>query len=264
MKITVFTSNQPRHISLIESLGEIADVVYAVQECTTVFPGRVQDFYNESEVMTHYFDRVRDAEQQVFGTIRFGPDNARHLSLKSGDLNQVDLECLAPALSSDFYVVFGASYIKGDLCDILVKQKAINIHMGVSPYYRGSSSNFWALYDGRAHFVGATIHYLSAGLDSGPILFHVLPEAQAVDPFLLGMLVVRAAHRSVVECLNGGGPSVHEAVPQNRTQEIRYTRSTDFTDAVAKDYLSSLATPESVKAMLERRDASLFIRPYIT
>ena len=45
MNITVFTSNQPRHISLINSLARISDRVYAIQECNTVFPGEVKDFY---------------------------------------------------------------------------------------------------------------------------------------------------------------------------------------------------------------------------
>lgn len=51
MNITVFTSNQPRHISLINSLARISDRVYAIQECNTVFPGEVKDFYDNSDVM---------------------------------------------------------------------------------------------------------------------------------------------------------------------------------------------------------------------
>ena len=51
MKITVFTSNQPRHLSLIKDLSIIADEVYAIQECNTVFPGEVKDFFDNSEIM---------------------------------------------------------------------------------------------------------------------------------------------------------------------------------------------------------------------
>ena len=39
MKITVFTSNQPRHLYLIQQLVSICDEVYAIQEYNTVFPG---------------------------------------------------------------------------------------------------------------------------------------------------------------------------------------------------------------------------------
>ena len=33
--------------------------------------------------------------------------------------------------------------------------------MGLSPFYRGSSCNFWAIKDKKPEFVGSTIHYLS-------------------------------------------------------------------------------------------------------
>ena len=113
MKITVFTSNQPRHISLIENLASIADKVFAIQECNTVFPGQVEDFFKRSEVMQRYFKNVIDAEKRVFGTSRFLPSNVQSLSLKSGDLNKLEMNILDPALQSDYYVVFGSSYIKG-------------------------------------------------------------------------------------------------------------------------------------------------------
>ena len=69
-----------------------------------------------------------------------------------------------------------AVYIKGPLVNFLIKKKAINIHMGISPYYRGADCNFWAMYDGNSHLVGATIHMLSKGLDSGSILYHAMSK----------------------------------------------------------------------------------------
>ena len=154
MRITVFTSNQPRHVALIESLTTIADEVFAVQECNTVFPGEVPDFFRRSEVMQDYFGRVISAERQVFGGPRFAPARARQLPVKMGDLNRLTMDVFAPALASDVYIVFGATWIKGMLCEHLVAHRAYNIHMGVSPYFRGSSTNFWALYDGRPEYVG--------------------------------------------------------------------------------------------------------------
>ena len=48
--------------------------------------------------------------------------------------------------------------------------------MGISPYYRGTDCNFWAMYDNNPHLVGSTIHLLTKGLDSGPILYHALSK----------------------------------------------------------------------------------------
>ena len=111
MKITVFTSNQPRHISLINRLAGIADAVYCIQESNTVFPGQVKDFYKKSDIMRTYFESVMSAERSIFGGLGFFAPNVRSLSIKSGDLNSLPFDVISDAMSSDVYVVFGASYI---------------------------------------------------------------------------------------------------------------------------------------------------------
>lgn len=263
MKITVFTSNQPRHISLIESFASIADEVFAIQECNTVYPGRVNDFFEKTDIMQDYFSHVIAAEREVFGNLKFTSNNVTQLVLKSGDLNMVDIETLSPALSSDYYIIFGSSYIKGPLCDFLVENSAINIHMGVSPHYRGSSCNFWALYDGNPEFVGATIHMLSQGLDSGDMLFHAFPKAEAIDPFIIGMKAVKSAHNSLVEYIKTGFIKELTPVKQNKEFEIRYTRNKDFNDEVVKKYLENQLKPIDIKNRLENRDVSRFLHPYV-
>lgn len=263
MRIAVFTSNQPRHIALIETLARVADTVYAVQECVTTFPGQVEDFFRRSDVMRDYFARVQAAEREEFGAVRFLPSRVRSMSLKLGDLSRVGLRDLQPALSADVFVVFGASYIRGPLCDALVARNAINIHMGVSPLYRGSSTNFWALYDERPEYVGATIHKLTKGLDSGPILWHAFPPPAASDPFTLGMRAVRAAQASVAQRIRERVIETIEPTPQDRGLEMRYTRNADFTDDVAAEYLRRLMSPDQIAERLAARSHPALIDPWI-
>jgi folate-dependent phosphoribosylglycinamide formyltransferase PurN len=239
MKITVFSSNQPRHISLAKEFGRIADEVFFISEVNTVFPGKVADFFKRTEVMRNYFDNVIKSERNIFGDIGFLPSNVHTLSIKSGDLNLLNRGQLEEALKSDVYVVFGASYIKGWLIDFLVQNGALNIHMGISPFYRGSSCNFWALYDNNPSYVGATIHMLSKGLDSGDMLFHCLPEfTDGVSPFDFTMQSVNAAHHGLCQSINDRSVFSMERVAQDKNEELRYTRNSDFTDEVADDFLS--------------------------
>ena len=79
MKITIFTSNQPRHLSLIEKLSTISNELYAVIEANTIFPGKIADFFKKSEVMQQYFNKVMDAEKKVFGDVKFIPKNCNAL-----------------------------------------------------------------------------------------------------------------------------------------------------------------------------------------
>lgn len=263
MNVTVFTSNQPRHLNLINSLAEIFDEVYAVQEVTTLFPGEVADFYQKTDVMQRYFANVMAAEKEVFGDASFVKKNVRTISMKFGDLNKINPNIIKPALNSDRFVVFGSSYIKGELCDHLVQKNAVNIHMGISPYFRGNSCNFWALQKGYYDYVGATIHKLTKGLDSGPMLFHTLPKAENISPFVLGMKAVKVAHDGLVDVLSKNKINQIEPVPQNRKDEIFYSKKTDFTDQVAQDFLDNPISNEAVNQKIKNRDLSKFYNAYV-
>ena len=262
MNITVFTSSQPRHMALIEGLADLADVLYACMEVNTLFPGRVEDFYKRSEVMQAYFARVIDAERAEFGDPRFLPENVRALPMKMGDLNMLEPTWLRQAMDSELFIVFGASFIRMPLIDPLVERRALNLHMGTSPYYRGTACNFWALYDGKPDYVGATVHLLTRGLDSGPMLCHALPgpqDAKGLDGFALGMRAVRVGIDGLVSLVRDSCWRHLEAVPQERSMEIRYTRNRDFTDQVAAEYLSNVPSAEAIEVAVRNRDSSRFM-----
>jgi hypothetical protein len=260
MRITIFTGNQPRHLALVNLVAERTNSVYAVLECTTLFPGTVPDFFKKSEVMREYFGHVQRAERSLFGDSMFNAKNIQTLSVKSGDLNMLNQQHLSAALESDVYIIFGSSFIKGWLADFLVSHNAINVHMGVSPYYRGNSCNFWALYDERPELVGATIHLLSQGLDSGPMLYHALPVFTGEDPFLFTMKAVGVAQQSLVDLLFSGDLFTMEPVIQDRTHEVRYSRNADFTDEVAWTYLRSKMATQQIGTLLNTAPLPSLVR----
>ena len=238
MKITIFSSNQPRHLNLANEFSKISDQVFLISEVSTVFPGQVDDFVKKSQIMQIYFQNVISSERKIFGDIRFLPDNVRTLSIKSGDLNKLEKEQLTQALNSDMYIVFGSSFIKGWLIDFLIQKRAINIHMGLSPYYRGSSCNFWALYDNNPSYVGATIHLLSKGLDNGDMLFHCVPKLRPKDStFDFTMRSVLVAHQALVSSIQNKSIFSFPAVIQDKSKEVRYTKDRDFNDKIAKEFL---------------------------
>jgi methionyl-tRNA formyltransferase len=135
--------------------------------------------------------------------------------------------------------------------------------MGVSPEYRGTATNFWPLWDGRAHLVGATLHLLSRGLDSGDIVRHAFPPRRPTEPFRLGMLAVRAGQLALLEELRQGPVKESAAVAQDRRQELRYSRKSDFTDQVAEQYLARLPGSEEVGSAMEQWDPRDYVRPFV-
>ena len=251
MKITVFTGNQPRHLSLINRLAAVSETTYAILECNTVFPGFVQDFFSKSETFKEYFSEVLSAEEKYFGTSTFTAKNVKSLAIKSGDLNLLQPRHLVPALESDMYIVFGSSFIKGWLIDFLTKNHAVNIHIGLSPYYRGSSCNFWALYDGKPEYVGATIHFLSKGLDSGPIIYHAVPNLDDENPFEFTMRSVVVAQETLTEKIMNSELFNSAPIPQSKDLQIRYSTNIEFTDEIAAEFLSRKLDNTNLKLLLK-------------
>lgn len=214
--------------------------------------------------MKAYFAQVQSAESVEFGHPRFLPSNVRVLPMKSGDLNMLDKSSLEGALASDLAVVFGASYIRAPLIEALIELGALNIHMGTSPYYRGSSCNFWALYDERPEYVGATIHMLGRGLDSGSILCHALPEVsdgEDLDGFLLGMRAVKSSISTLINLVKNPNWRDLEPVKQDRSLEFRYTKNNDFTDSIASEYLARVPSSTSIHRAIQNRDLNRFLLP---
>lgn len=263
MRIGVVCGNQPRHLALLKALSQVSGEVFALQECTTAFPGIVEDFFRRSPVMQDYFGRVIEAERKIFGNVQFVPSNVRTLAVKMGDLMGLNEDVLEPLVNADVVVVFGSSYIKSPLVEHFIRAKAVNIHMGISPYYRGSSCNFWALYDGRADLVGATVHMLSKGLDSGEIIFHALPEPAATDPWEFTMGAVKAAIEGLAERIASNDLLAHSPVAQDRSLLIRYSRNAEFTDEVAAEFMSRNLGPAEIERQASRSGRRELVRPFV-
>ncbi len=258
MKITLLTSNDSRHNYFINLLSEISDELFVIQECGTIFQGVVPGHYPKSETMEKYFTQVRKAQNLFFGNsyVNNKLRNIKIFPMLMGDLTKCNLNLLSDFLKSDIYIVFGSSYIKGDLVNFLVSKRAINIHMGVSPYYRGCDCNFWALNDKNPHLVGSTIHLLSKGLDNGPMLYHAMSKIKT-DPFEYTMSTVKSALHSIVERIKNKTLFKFQILEQDKSKEIRYSKSIDFSEEVIKNYFSS-----KIDLSIKNFDNSLLKDPF--
>ncbi len=71
------------------------------------------------------------------------------------------------ACSPDLLVLGGTGILRAPLLAV-PPRGTINAHPGLLPRLRGSSSVAWALF--RDLPIGSTVHYVDAGIDTGPIL----------------------------------------------------------------------------------------------
>ena len=232
MKITIFTSDNLRHINLVNQISKLG------HECYAIIEKKGADNFQNKSLKKKYFLKVLKAEKKIFKKIKINK-KINCLFIKWGKLKSLKRNILKQFLSSDLFIIFGSSYIKGWLCNYLIKKKAINIHMGISPFYRGAGCNFWAVYDNNIHLVGATIHYLSKDIDNGKILFHVLPSKKYINDFDFTMGSVLSAQKALISSIKSKKIFKFHPFTQNKKKEIRYSKIKDFNNTVIKNYFKN-------------------------
>ena len=84
--------------------------------------------------------------------------------------NKEELDQLLDESTSDFdlIITYGAPLIRNK--DLIQSEKCLNVHMGLSRFYRGGATNIFALAQGEYEKVGTTIHFLSERIDAGDIV----------------------------------------------------------------------------------------------
>jgi hypothetical protein len=252
MKITIFTSNSSRHINLINKILSLGHECFAVIENK-----KISKTLKKNSLKEKYFKKVIKSEKKIFNNTQLLKKNLSLLNISWGKINFINKKKLKGFLNSDLYIVFGASYIKGWLINHLIQKKAINLHIGLSPYYRGAACNFWAVYDNNPHLVGATIHYLSKAIDSGKILFHVLPSKKYKNDFDFTMGSVLSAQKALISKIRNKTIFNMRSSYHNKKEEIRYSKIKDFNNLIIKDYLK-----RNKKFLLPNYDKKIYINPY--
>ena len=258
MNITLFTSNNSRHIYLSDLLSKICDKLYVVEECKNLQLDPRSKKNNGIKIYDKYFNFVNAAEKKIFNNkyAKARSKNTQIISILYGEINNLILNNINDFLKSEIYIVFGASYIKGDLAEFLIRKKAINIHAGVSPYYRGTDCNFWALYDNNPHLVGATIHLLSKGLDNGAILFHAMSMLNS-NPFEYTMSTLKSAFHSLVEKISDKSLFKINPVIQDKYKEIRYSKKINFNEEIIYKFFQKDLDLNKIKF-----NRSLLVNPF--
>lgn len=238
MKVTIFTSNNIRHNYLIKEISKVAKEVYAIREFRPKYEGEKKTIYKKSKTIKEYFKKVYRAQKFVFketNNLILPIPKKNIIDIENGKLSKIKIKDHLNFFTSDLYIVFGSSFIKGEVCKFLIANKAINIHMGISPFYRGADCNFWSLYDKNLKYVGSTIHYLSKGLDSGKILYYNYPKYNK-NPFIFSMSATKTAILSLKKKINDNSMSKIKPFKQIKKNLIRYSTKREFTSSVIHEF----------------------------
>jgi len=132
----------------------------------------------------------------------FGGEELRGWWIASGikpidatHLNHADARSAIAKLQPDVIVrVTGGVLGRGTFS--LARIATLNIHHGVAPRIRGMCSIQWGIIEGRSDWIGATVHEIDDGIDTGRILWRGGPQLAPGDT---GTTLFFRAHLEAVE-----------------------------------------------------------------
>lgn len=146
----------------------------------------------------HLHDRDR-VEAEMLGSAP--PWAADVLHVPRGCVNSSDVGHWVAARGPDVVVLFGTGLVRDPLLGRW-EGRLVNLHLGLSPYFRGSATNFWPLVLCQPECVGATIHVAVREVDAGAILGQVRPAPHPEDgAHEIGTRAMVAALRALPDLL---------------------------------------------------------------
>jgi hypothetical protein len=259
MRAILLTSTFLRHVFVANVVARSCELAGVWQEEKTFVPERYAREGTDEDVIRRHFAARDRSEEHYFGEssrLRLESGGRAH-RVAAGECSSAAEVAAMQALAPDVVLVFGTGILREPFLAAFAG-RIINIHLGLSPYYRGAGTNFWPLVNREPEYVGATIHYLDAGIDTGPILAHARPVVARGDgPHDIGNKTIVAAADALMRAAAAHGAGVARAVPQWQGGRL-YQRKDFSADAVRTLYANfETGMIEEYLAARGRRDAAI-------
>ena len=178
-KIIIFTSSEPRHdafrIFLSNSKG--IKILKSYSEEGKKLNKKLEKENNEGTPhQINHLNMRYECEKEFFSNeIQSLKDKSNNEKCSTGYISSSDCLSEINNLQPDIIVVYGSSLIKGPILK-QYENRILNVHLGLSPYYRGSGTNFFPFVENEPEYAGATFMFLDEGVDTGQIIHQIRPR----------------------------------------------------------------------------------------
>jgi len=181
MKYLIIGGDHPRHLHYLNSIVNNATVVGAILEKRESFipePPEGLEKKDHENFIRHFENREK-YELEFFGKEKKLPECPIHYVIEETLSNEESVKFIKK-LKPDVVFIFGTGMIREPLYSSLPKLK-INLHLGISPRYRGSATLFWPFYFLEPNWAGSTFHLITDEPDAGDIIHQSLPVLEKGD-----------------------------------------------------------------------------------
>jgi len=235
MKVLLLRADDLRHRSLASILHASGFLAAEIIE-TKYSPYNI----NQSELIGQHFEARQQSELDFFGCNSIYKSNFPSLNIKNGKLNSTSVIKFIRRQKFDISITFGVSILNGELIQEL-RNNVLGIHLGLSPYYRGSATNFFPFVNSELGAVGYTFMHLNSGLDKGPIIH------QGRAPIILGDSIHTIGNRNISKMFEDILRLIENHVDLKVSSNNNYSNGRlysrkDFTEENLKKALKNLAS----------------------
>ena len=105
----------------------------------------------------------------------------RVLETTADGLNGPEVAAAIKEARADVALVYGTTLLKKRTLEALKGVQTINLHAGLSPWYKGSATLFWPIYFMEPQYAGCTFHVIDEKIDHGDVIHQNRPEIFAND-----------------------------------------------------------------------------------
>jgi folate-dependent phosphoribosylglycinamide formyltransferase PurN len=255
-RVIVLTGAELRHDFMRMAIA-LADDIEVVQSYCETTEGTALDKAYESglKIRINHLERRARVEDDFFGPlVRTAPDQSNPVEVPRGDINDDHYYEEITQLDPDLLVAYGCSIIRDPLLSAY-EGRFLNVHLGLSPYYRGTGTNYWPLVNGEPEYVGATFMHLDEGVDTGDVIHQIRARVYRGDgPHQIGNRVISDVAETYAEILRRFDDLRDVDHPAEVDDEdTRYYTSDDYSEDATRRLYENF-DEGLVETYLEERD----------
>lgn len=236
--IIILTSDSLRHDFLRKALSLNSNIRVLKSYCES----SSKMIYNNitDKLQLHHLQQREQSERDFFESfVELSPDYSNPCVIEKNAINTQEKMDEILSLKPDLLVAYGCSIIKPPLIECF-RGRILNVHLGLSPYYRGSGTNFFPFVNGELEYIGATFMVMDEGIDTGEIIHQIQAKIYPDDDIhkIGNRLIAKIAkvYRVIIKEFENLRPLEQ---PKDKTGG-RFYKNSDFTPCATKKAYDNL------------------------
>jgi phosphoribosylglycinamide formyltransferase-1 len=219
INIVIITADSIRHnyFKIMLANNENINVLKTYVESNEQFILETKNYDDNLNSVTdiHYGSRLNSEFDFFSDAINICKDKTNSIFIKHSEINERSKINEIIDLNPELIVTYGCSIIQKQLIEYF-KDRIINIHLGLSPYYFGAGTNFHALVNNDFQCVGYTFMYMDEGIDTGEIIHQARASIEPFDnPHQIGNRLIKNMTKDFIKLINNFDKLEEQVQPIN-------------------------------------------------